>query len=139
MMIESITAIPALSGYPAATRVSRPVEAAPDAREALRQESDPRRVAESVSGASPAYLRGPDGQPVATGVGTRAPIVAVPVEAQGALETSKAIIRRAWSEGDITPEDLRSASDAYRAEAAARDELARRQQENGLRGVDISV
>jgi hypothetical protein len=139
MTIESVAAVPALSGYPAATRVSRPVEVTPDAREAVRQESDARRVAESVSGASPAYLSGPDGQPVATGVGTRAPIVAVPVEAQGALETAKAAISRAWSEGDITPEDLRSAADAYRAEAAARDDLARRQRENGLRGVDISV
>ena len=139
MTIEPVGAAPSVLTYPSITRISRSPEVTPDASEALRQESDARRVAESVSGASPAYLSGPEGQSVAVSVGTRTSIVAVPPEPQGALESAKAQIVRAWSEGETTPADLRNAAEAYRAEAAARDELARREQGNGLRTVDVSA
>jgi hypothetical protein len=139
MTIESVAAVPSFSGYPAVTRISRPVEVTPDAREVVRQENDARRIAESVSGASPAYLNGPDGQPVAVSGGTRATIVAVPAEPQGALENAKTRIVRAYSEGETTPSDLRDAAEAYRAQAAARDELARVQREGGMRSVDVLV
>jgi hypothetical protein len=139
MTIESVAAVPSISGYPAVTRISRPVEVTPDAREVARQENDARRIAESVSGASPAYLNGPDGQPVAVSGGTRANIVAVPTEPEGALQNAKAQIARAYSEGETTPVDMRNASEAYRAEAAARDDLARRQQQDGVRNLDVLV
>jgi hypothetical protein len=139
MPIESVAAVPAMSGYPSVTRVSRPPEVTPDAQEIARQENDARRIAESVSGASPAYLSGPEGQSVAVGGGTRTNIVAVPAEPQGALENAKAEISRAYSEGETTPADLRNAAEAYRAEAAARDELARREQQGGVRSLDVLV
>jgi hypothetical protein len=139
MAIEPVGAVPSVLTFASITRISRPPEVTPDARETLRQESDARRVAESVSGASPAYLSGPEGQAVPVSVGTRSTIVAVPAEPQVAMEAAKAEISRAYSEGETTPADLRNASEAYRAEAAARDELARREQGNGLRTVDVSV
>ncbi len=139
MAIEPVGAVPSVLTYASITRISRPREVTPDAREALRQESDARRVAESVSGASPAYLGGPQEQPAPVSVGTRTNIVAVPQEPQGALEAAKAEITRAYSEGETTPADMRNAAEAYRAEAAARDELARRERGFGVRNVDVSV
>lgn len=139
MAVEPVGAVPSVLTYASITRISRPPEVTPDAREALRQESDARRVAESVSGASPAYLEGPQERAAPVSVGTRAPIVAVPQEPQGALEAAKAEISRAYSEGETTPADLRNAAEAYRAEAAARDELARRERGYGVRNLDVSV
>ncbi len=139
MAVEPVGAVPSVLSFASITRISRPPEVTPDAREALRQESDARRVAESVSGASPAYLSGPEAQAAPVSVGTRSTIVAVPTEPQGAMETAKAEISRAYSEGETTPADLRNAAEAYRVEAAARDELARREQGYGARTVDVSV
>lgn len=140
MAIEPVSSASPLDAYRAAVAASRrSAEVAPDAREIAAQETDARRVAESVSGASPAYLRGADGQTVSTGVGTRVNIVPVRSDPQGSLERASSEISRAYGRGSPTPVDLRNAAEAYRAAAAAADDLALRQQAEGARTLDISV
>ena len=117
----------------------------PDAREAAAQENDARRVAEAVSGASPAYigtvsqsyLSGPQNTSVPVSVGTRVPVVPVAADVEGSLREASMQIARAYARSEPSPADMRAGSEAYRAEAAARDELARQQQGNGTRTMDV--
>ncbi len=140
MAIEPVSSISPLDAYRAAVAASRrSAEVAPDAREIAAQETDPRRVAESVSGASPAYLRGPDGQSVSVGVGTRVNVIAVRSDPQGSLDQAASEIRRAYGSGSPTPVDLRNSAEAYRVAAIAADDLALRQKEEGARTLDITV
>jgi hypothetical protein len=139
MIIEPVSSTSPLDAYRAAVAASRrSPEVAPDARDIAAQENDSLRIAESVSGASPAYLRGPDGQAVSVGVGTRVNIVPIRGDPQGSLERATSEISRAYS-GSPTPVDLRNAAEAYRIAAAAADDLALRQQAGGARTLDISV
>ena len=140
MAIEPVSSTSPLDAYRAAVAASRrSAEVAPDAREIAAQETDSRRVAESVSGASPAYLRGPDGQNVSVGVGTRVNVVPVRSDPQGSLEQASSEIRRAYGSGAPTPVDMRNAAEAYRVAAAAGDDLALRQQSEGARTLDITA
>jgi len=135
--VEAVSGVMPVSRYAAAAAESRPPEATPDAREAARQENDARRTAEAVRGASPAYLSGPSGQAAPDGVGTRLNVVPVPSDAEGSLQRASVQIARAYGSGETTPADMRAASEAYRAEAAARDELARQRQGEGSRTLDV--
>ena len=129
-----------LDAYRAGISASRrSAEVAPDAREISAQETDSRRIAESVSSASPAYLRGPDGQAVSVGVGTRVNIIPIRSDPQGSLERASSEISRAYGRGSPTPVDLREAAEAYRVVAEAADDLAIRQQAQGARTLDITV
>jgi hypothetical protein len=140
MAIEQVSSTSPLDAYRAAVAASRrSAEVAPDAREIAAQETDSRRIAESVSGASPAYLRGPDGQTVSAGVGTRVNIVPIRSDPQGSLERASSEISRAYGSGSPTPVDLRNAAEAYRVAAVASDDLALRQQAEGVRTLDITV
>lgn len=130
-------AIDPVTGYTPIAYVSRAPEVTPDAREAAAQENDARRVAEAVSGASPAYLGGPGAQGSSVSVGTRVNVVPIPNDPEGSLQAANAQISRAYAGGEPTPADMRAASEAYSAEAAARDELARRQQGDGARTLDV--
>ncbi len=140
MAIEGISSVSPLDAYrQAAAAAHRSPDTTPDAREAAAQEQDARRIAESVSGASPAYLRGPDQQPVATTVGTRVNVVPVPTDPAGSLDRAGQQIERAYASGAPTPEEMRAAEEAYRVQAEARDDLARRAQADGARSLDITV
>ncbi len=127
MAIDSIS--PVMSASPL-TSLSRPPETTPSARETAAQENDARRNAEAVSGASPAAFpaQAPDQRPrpradrhAGPGGGhrrTRRDPSARPRRRsrapRRALDTSTA---------------LRTASEAYQSEAAARDTIAQQQQE----------
>jgi hypothetical protein len=141
MAIEQVSGVSPLDAYRrAAAAAHRSPEVAPDARESAAQENDARRVAESVSGASPAYLRGPDGQTTTTAaVGTRVNVVPVPTDPAGSLERAGREIERAYASGSPTPEEMRAAEEAYRVQAGAQDDLARRAQADGARSLDITV
>ena len=98
MAIEQVSSGSPLDAYRrASAAMHRSPDVAPEAPEAVRQGSDARRVAESVSGASPAYLTGPDNQPVAGGVGTRTAIVVRPADPAASLEQAGREIERAYA------------------------------------------
>ncbi len=140
MAIEPVSASSALDAFRAAITASRrSPDVNPDAAQAAAQESDARRVAESVSGASPAYLRGPEGEVPVTTTGTRVNVVPVAQDPVGSMERANQAVERAYASGSPTPTDLRTAQEAYQAEAAARGDLAAQEQAQGARSVDITV
>jgi hypothetical protein len=140
MAIEQISSDSQLDAYRrAASAAHRSPDVAPEAAEAAAQESDARRVAESVSGASPAYLTGPDNQPVAAGVGTRTEVVATAADPAGSLEQAGRQIERAYAAASPAAVDRIAAEEAYRAQAEARDDLAQRAQAGGARSLDITA
>ncbi len=140
MAIEGISYVSPLDAYRrAAAATHRSPDTAPDARQTADQERDARRIAESVSGASPAYLRGPEEQPVATTVGTRVNVVPVATDPAGSLDRAGQEIERAYASGSPTPGEMRAAEEAYRVQAGARDDLSERAQAEGARSLDITV
>ena len=141
MPTDAIAAISPVMQTAAAPRVqvSRPPETTPDARAAAEEENNARRMAEAVSGASPAYLAGPQGANASLAVGNRENVVAVPSDVEGSLQRASAQISRAYSSSEPSAAELRAASEAYQAEATARDNLARQQQGNGTRSIDVTV
>lgn len=139
MAIEQISGVSPLDSYRRAAAVThRSPETVPEAPEAVRQEADARRVAESVSGASPAYLRGPDNQPVSAEVGTRRDIVATTADPAVQLEQAGREIERAASSSPTAADQI-AAEQAYQAQARARADLAMRAQAEGARSLDITV
>jgi hypothetical protein len=132
MAIDSIS--PVMSASPLTT-LSRPPETTPSARESAAQENDSRRIAESVSGASPAAQGRPEDTSGPVSAGTRVQVVASP-DAEGSLREAASQISRA-SSGSDSSAALRNASEAYQSEASARDAMARQQQNNGATSVDV--
>jgi hypothetical protein len=140
MAIEQVTSGSPLDAYRrASAAMHRSPDVAPDAPAAVQQESDARRVAESVSGASPAYLTGPDNQPVSAGVGTRTEVVVSSADPAGSLEQAGREIERAYASAAPAAVDQIAAEQAYRAQAEARDALALRAQADGAKALDITV
>ncbi len=135
MAIEPVSSITPISNISPMQQVSRPPETTPTAVETARQESDARRTAEAQSGASPAYLAGPGQPSMQGGVGTRVQIAPVANDVEGSLQRANSALSRTANEP--TPEEMRRASEAYQAQAAARDEAARQREGNGTRTLDI--
>jgi hypothetical protein len=132
MAIDSIS--PVMSAAPL-TSLNRPPETTPNAREAAAQENEARRNAEAVSGASPAAQARPEQNAGPVASGTRVPVVATP-DTEGSLREASSQIARA-SSGPSSSAALRNASEAYQSEAAARETIARQQQNNGVTGINI--
>jgi hypothetical protein len=140
MAIEQVSSGSPVDAYRrAAAAMHRSPDVAPDAPETVRQESDARRVAESVSGASPAYLTGPDNRPVTDEVGTRTGVVATAADPAASLEQAGRQIERAYASASPPAPDVIAAEQAYQAQAAARDDLAQRAQAGGARSLDITA
>ena len=131
MAIESISSASPIMSAHLVTQPSRPPETTPTAQESASQQNDARRVAASGSGASPATLTGPESP--------RSSIVAVPNDAEGSLQTASSQVSRAYQGGEPSASAMRSASEAYQAEASARNDLASQQQGNGTRNLDITA
>jgi len=132
MAIDSVS--PIMSSSPL-TSLSRHPESTPDARETAAQENDARRIAESVSGASPAAQARPEESSGPVSAGTRVQITAAP-DTEGSLREAASQIARA-SSGPDTSAALREASQAYQTEASARDAMAQQQQNNGATSVNV--
>jgi len=132
MAIDAIS--PVVSAAPLTT-ISRPPETTPRARETAAQENDARRIAESVSGASPAALGRPEEASGPTSTGTRAQIVAS-ADSEGSLREAHAQLARA-SSGPESTASARTASEAYQTQASAMENLAQQQRGNGSQGVNI--
>ncbi len=111
------------------TTISRPQETTPTPQEALAQESSSTRVAQSVSGASPAAQGRPEETSGPTSVGTRVQVAATP-DSEGALRESQAQLARA-SSGPQTNAAANEASQAYQVQASAMQNLAQQQRGNG--------
>jgi hypothetical protein len=137
MAIDSISSVSPIMAQGPLSRMSRPQETTPDARVAAAQENDARNEASAVSGASPAYQAGNTQSANPSVVGTRTNASPVVNDAEGSLREASAQISRATQTGSQTPVDMRAASQAYSAEASARDEIARQQQGNGARTLDV--
>ena len=135
MAIEAVSSISPVINR--AMQASRPPETTPDAVQTASQENDARRTAAAASSASPAYLSGPEDTRASTNVGTRENVTPVARDTETTLQNSASQISRAYAGGEPTPADTRAASEAYRAEASARDQLAAQQQGNGTRTVDV--
>ncbi len=135
MAVDSISSISPVINRPMET--SRPREITPDAVQSASQENDARRTAAASSSASPSYVAGPEDTRAASGVGTRENVSPVAQDTETTLQNSAAQISRAYAGGEPTPSDTRAASEAYRTEAAAQDQLAGQQQGNGTRIVDV--
>ena len=88
------------------------------------------------SSASPSDVAGPENTRAASGVGTRENVSPVAQDTETTLQNSASQISRAYA-GNPTPSDTRAASEAYRTEASAQDQLAVQQQGNGTRTVDV--
>ncbi|HET6485577.1 MAG TPA: hypothetical protein VFH83_04105 [Spirochaetia bacterium] len=116
-------------------QISRPPETTPTAVESARQESDAVRTAPAQSGASPAYLAGPAEQGVQGGVGTRTPVIPVENDVEGSLQRASSELSR--TPPAPTSEEMRRASDAYQAQAAAQNEQAQRREGDGTRTLDV--
>lgn len=135
MPIDSISGIsPVMAAAPLST-MSRPPETTPDARESAAQENDARRTAEAVRGASPAMLAAPE-QSTAS-VGTRVDVVPEANNSELSLQRASSEISRSYQGGEPSASEMRAASEAYRAEAAARDQMAQQQQQGGARSADV--
>jgi len=102
---------------------------------------------ESVSSVSPIMSRAPltrpeppvetTPEPRVEERETRVSVRPVANDAEGSLREASAAISRAASAGEQAPADQRAAAEAYNAQAVARDELARQQQGNGARTLDV--
>jgi len=126
MAIDAIS--PVMSASPLTT-LSRPPETAPRAQESAAQDNDARRIAESVSGASPAAQGRPQEASGPTSTGTRVQVVASP-DSEGSLRESQLQLARS-SSGPESSASARTASEAYQAQAAAMENLAQQQRGNG--------
>src|SRR5208337_4916268 len=135
MAIDSVSSISPVINRP--VQASRPPETTPDAVQAASQENDARRTAAASSSASPSYLAGPEDMRASASVGTRENVSPVAQDTETTLRNSAAQISRAYAGGEPTPADTRAASEAYRTEASAQDQLANQQQGNGTRTVDV--
>ena len=112
MAIDSVSSIPPVINRDVQT--SRPPE--PDAAQSAPRADEARASApaEVPESASPAAQ-----------------------DTETTLRNSAAQISRAYAGGEPTPAESRAASEAYRTEASARDQLASQQQGNGTRTVDV--
>lgn len=132
MAIDSVS--PIMSPSPL-TSLSRPPETTPNARETAAQENDARRIAESVSGASPAAQGRPEESSGPVSAGTRVQVAASP-DVEGSLREAASQIARA-SSGPDSSAALRNASEAYQSQANARDTIAQQQKNNGATSVNV--
>jgi hypothetical protein len=137
MAIDSISPVSPIMSQGPMTRVNRPQETTPDARVAAARENNARNEAAAVSGASPAYQAGGTQNANPSVVGTRTSVSPVAGDAEGSLREASAQISRATQVGSQTPVDMRAASQAYTAEAGAQEDIARQQQGNGARTLDV--
>ena len=134
MAIEPVSSISPISNPSPMQQVSRPPETTPTAVESARQENEARRTSEAQSGASPAYLAGPGEQGMQGGVGTRTQVVPVESDVEGTLQRASSVLSQS---NTPTSEEIRRASDAYQAQATAREDQARQREGNGTRTLDI--
>jgi hypothetical protein len=136
MPIDSISANSSIMSPSAISRMSRPPETTPSAREAAAQENEPRRTAEAVQGAAPATLAGPD--ELNNTVGTRLNVVPASNDNGSMIQQAESQVSRAYAGGQPTSAEMRAASEAYQTETAAATQMAQQQQQQGgVRTTDV--
>ncbi len=115
---------------------SRPPDPAPDARDAVDQENDARRIAEADRGASPQYLSGPGpGAPPAGGA--RVDAGAVVNDPEGSIQRAQTVIESSPAGEAPSSAEMRRAAEAYRAVSNAESDVARQRQGEGARTTDV--
>jgi hypothetical protein len=127
MAIDSISSVSPIISQGAMTRMNRPQETTPDARVSTVQEN---RRQETTANVSTQAAQAPSAE------ANRMALSSVANDAEGSLREASAQISRA-SQAAQAPVDQRTATQAYNAEAGARDEVERQQQGNGTRTLDV--
>ena len=137
MAIDSISGAASVIAPSSLSRLSPPPETRADAQGVASRVSEPRQSTESVRGASPSTrLAGPS--EMNNTVGTSQTVVPTSGDNVSVLQIAQSQVSRAYQNGAPSASQLRSASEAYRAEASARDQMAQQQQRaGGLRSTDI--
>ncbi len=135
MPVDSISGSSSIMAASALSRLSRPPEMTPDTRQAAAEENNALRTSESVNGAAPARLTGPE--ETNGSVGTRVSVAPSPNNTEGELQRASSELSRSNPGGGPSASEMRAASEAYRAEAAARDQMAQQQRQGGVRSADV--
>ncbi|HVP18281.1 MAG TPA: hypothetical protein VMU36_04740 [Spirochaetia bacterium] len=129
-------AIEPVSSYVSGVAQFRPPEPAPDARVAVDQENDARRIAEADRGASPQYLTGP-GPGAQPAGGGRVDAGAVVNDPEGSIQRAQTLIESSSANAAPSSAEVSRAADAYRAVANAQSDIARQKQGEGTRTTDV--
>jgi|WetSurMetagenome_2_1015567.scaffolds.fasta_scaffold1378673_1 hypothetical protein len=122
MAIDSISSVSPIMSQGPMTRMNRPQETTPDARISTAREKGQEAVSSQAAAPSAAV--------------NRAAVSPIANDAEGSLREASAQISRA-SQAVQSPVDQRTASQAYNAEGGAREEIAKQQQGNGARTLDV--
>jgi hypothetical protein len=130
-------AIDAVSSFMNGGVASRPPEPTPDAREAVQQQNDSRRIAEADRGASPQYVSAPQEANTAAAGGGRVDAGAVTNDPEGSIQRAQTLIQSVNSNGAPSEAETRRAAEAYQAASTAQSDLAHQQQGEGARTTDV--
>ncbi len=138
MAIEGVSSVSQTPpAYLTGAAPSRPPETVPDAREAASQQNDARRIAEASRGSSPQYLSGPNGENIPATGGARMDVSSVANDPEGSIQRAQTVIQSANASGAPSEAETRAAAEAYRAASSAQSDLARQQQGQGTRTMDV--
>lgn len=130
-------AIEPVSSFSSGVLANRPPDPPPDAREAVEQQNDARRIAEADRGASPQYLSGPQGADTSQAGGGRVDAGAVVNDPEGSIQRAQTLIQDVNANGAPSEAETRRAAEAYQAASTAQSDLARQQQGQGARTMDV--
>jgi hypothetical protein len=131
MAIESVSALSPIMAYGQRTQASRPVETAAESQPAENARA-------STPSSSPrAELAGPEASSNWNWAVAQPGVSASPSETEGSIRSASTQIAQAYGSGQTSAADIRSASEAYRNQASARDQAAQQQQGEGTRTLDI--
>ncbi|MGA2615842.1 MAG: hypothetical protein ABSG38_20575 [Spirochaetia bacterium] len=128
-------AIEPVSSFSSGVLANRPPDPPPDAREAVEQQNDARRIAEADRGASPQYVNAP--QQTDAGGGGRVDAGAVVNDPEGSIQRAQTLIQDVNANGAPSEAETRRAAEAYQAASTAQSDLARQQQGQGARTMDV--
>ncbi|MGA2764140.1 MAG: hypothetical protein ABSG17_12305 [Spirochaetia bacterium] len=116
---------------------SRPPQTEPDARDAVEQQNDARRIAEADRGASPQYASAPQSAGTAPQGGGRVDAGAVVTDPEGSIQRAQTLIETSNSNGAPSESEMRAAAEAYRVASAAQSDIARQRQGEGAGATDV--
>jgi ABC-type branched-subunit amino acid transport system substrate-binding protein len=130
-------AIESVSSFNAGFTVSRPPDAAPDARDAVEQQNDAMRIAEADRGASPQYVSAPQQTNATPAGGGGVDAGAVVNDPEGSIQRAQTLIQNVNANGAPSEAESRRAAEAYQAASAAQNQIAQSRQAEGAQSLDI--
>ncbi len=145
MAIDSISAVNAAMSLSPLSALGRPSVTTPSAGEGAAQANNAQRTAESTRGVSPAsasavsqqYLSGPQNTSVPALASNRVSAASASNAPEESIRAAASQIARASSAPESNAASTRAASEAYQAEASARNTITQQQQNNGATSVNV--